>query len=33
MRLDLNDVPAVLIRLGGHCLAHAKDALENSLDQ
>jgi hypothetical protein len=27
MRLDLNYVPVVLIYLGGHGLAHAKDAL------
>jgi hypothetical protein len=33
MRLDLYDVPTVLIGLGGHCLAHAKDALKDPLDQ
>jgi hypothetical protein len=33
MRLDLNYVPAILICLGGHGLTHAKDALEDPLDQ
>jgi hypothetical protein len=32
MRLDLNDIPTVLISLRGHGLAHAKDPIENSLD-
>jgi hypothetical protein len=33
MRLDLYDVPAVLIGLGGHCLAHAKNTIKYPLDQ
>jgi hypothetical protein len=32
MRLDLNDIPAVLIGLRGYGLAHAKDAFKNPLD-
>jgi hypothetical protein len=32
MRLDLYDIPAVLIGLRGHCLAYAKDAFKNPLD-
>jgi hypothetical protein len=32
MRLDLNDIPTVLISLRGYGLAHTKDALKNPLD-
>jgi hypothetical protein len=32
MRLDLNDIPAVLISLRGYGLSHTKDALKNPLD-
>jgi hypothetical protein len=32
MRLDLNDIPTVLISLPGYGLAHANDAFKNPLD-
>jgi hypothetical protein len=32
MRLDLNDIPAVLISLHGYGLSHTKDSFKNPLD-